>query len=174
MNTERAYICSEVNVLTRIFLPGLMSRAVASIFNSQGVLFSSSEITPSVPVLLFLALQNYSSLQCWQVQWGRLQNTSANTFATRSVQSFLKLEHCLIFTMNTCAKVLCSYSRLQDFPHLPGLAWLFDVGDAISGKRRGYFVHFYSDKYGTFYRKLHLSTRLASANLMISSSKIFT
>lgn len=44
------------------------------------------------------------------------------------------------FRMNACGKILWFYSRPQDCAYLPGLTGLFQVGDALSSKRRGYAV----------------------------------
>lgn len=56
--------------------------------------------------------------------------------------------------MNACGKILWFSSRLQDCAYLPGLAGLFQVGDAASSKRRGYTVHFYSDNLDNYLQEL--------------------
>lgn len=118
------HVCSEANVLTEIFLPGLMNRAVASPFKPRA-LFSLALKDSSLCINLALACTAVIPL----FEGDRCNEERSKTFQLQP----LLISLCLgpstvrapsltqIFPINTCGKILWFYSRLQDRAHSPGL-----------------------------------------------------
>lgn len=140
-------ICSEANVL----------RDFSARANEQ-----SSSKALQLPGHFSLVLKCYSlrinlALSCTAVialfKGDRCNDGSSKTFQLQNRLIHLCLGHSAvrvlsliqIFAINASGKILSFYSRLQDCAYLPGLTGLFQVGDALSSKRRGYAVHFCLD-----------------------------
>lgn len=146
---------------TNISLPGLINRTEQAPSTPRKFFSLGLRIQFSPYQHCSLLHGSYSSLRRWQMQGGMLQNITVTTSANKPVSGAFCHESTASkpdFLQWTLVAKYCFSSRLQDCAYLPVLAGLFQVGDAVSSKRRGYAVHFYSDNLHTTSRNCHPST----------------